>query len=149
MSDENQLQVSDVVAFAQAAKDNACAIVHPKSGQEADLFLDDEEWIVRASLKSAPTTVQRKSLKALMLKPQTREMIMRFGPNAGETIKLNFVQGTFENLETAASAAVGLVRLLAAEPDAWLWVAPNSFDDRGEPPAPPTVWPPNPGPHRK
>jgi hypothetical protein len=67
---------------------------------------------------------------------------MRFGPRAGETIEVPLVRGEFATLEAAAAAGLALVRLLAGDPQAWLWIAPREYDERRTPPAPPVVWPP-------
>lgn len=136
------LQQDEVVAFVAAARDKSCAIVHPATNKEALLYADGERWAIRSSLRSTPSAAEAAAFRRIGAKAGTRKMIMSFGPRAGQTIKVPEVTGKFDTLEAAAAAGLALVRLLAGDPQSWLWIAPAEYDDRGEPPAPPAVWPP-------
>ena len=138
------LQQDAVMAFVSAAAHNSCAIVHPPSKTEASLFADGEGWSIYASLRSAPSAAEGDMFESIGLKASTRKVTMRYGPLAGQTIEVPLVSGTFRTLKEAAASGLALVRFVVGDPQSWLWIAPREYDDRDEPPAPPTVWPPPP-----
>jgi len=64
---------------------------------------------------------------------------MHFGPDAGKTVSFHEIKGQFNDLSSAAVAALALARRLAGVADTeWLWVTHFEPDDRpDEPPKPP------------
>ena len=132
----HQLQWEEVVAKASASPDRSCAVVHVGSRIEATVFADGKQWAVRAALPAAPTDAALRRLRPMRLKHTVRAIKMSFGPRRGETVEVHEVGGRFKEVAPAASAALALVRALAAVPDTeWLWVTDSAYDDRGEPPA--------------
>jgi hypothetical protein len=136
LSDE-QLQVDEVVAAL--TQQGGCMLVHIDSGQEVQIYNgsgeDARPWVVRYSVAEIPDKPLLEQALALGL--ELREPCPGSRPRRYELYR--HVMG----ITAVAIKALALARLLpGVPPNAWLWVTVDQYDYRGEPPEPPSPWPP-------
>jgi hypothetical protein len=132
-----QLQVDEVVAAL--TQRGGCTLVHIDSGQEVDIYNGSGEesrpWVVRYSMAEIPNKPLLE--RALALGLELRDPCPDSRHRRYELYR--HVMG----ITAVAIKALALARMLpGVKANAWLWVTVDQYDDRGEPPEPPSPWPP-------
>ncbi|HEV7298134.1 MAG TPA: hypothetical protein VGN72_02135 [Tepidisphaeraceae bacterium] len=136
MSNE-QLQVDEVVAALRQR--GGCTLVHIDSGHEVDLYNgsgeDARPWVVRYSMQEIPD-------KPLLTQALSLGLELR-DPCPGSGVRRYELYRHVMGITAVAIKALALTRMLPGVPaNAWLWVTDGEYDQRGEPPEPPSPWPP-------
>src|SRR5690242_14893270 len=116
MADEPEpLQVNEVVTAV--SRDQACAIVHPRTRQEVDLYTDiynqKEPWRIRTLFfNEIPEKEVLRPALALGFQLRSHQNHINFGPRRGEVVTFYELYRNCFGITAAAIKALALARLL-------------------------------------